>query len=88
MKDLFLLVGHLLITAARALRPGGVKAVIAENLMLKHQLQIVARSRRRAPNLTATDRFSLGFWSLFLRPGCIHKSAVILRPSTLLQFHQ
>jgi transposase InsO family protein len=62
--------------------------VIAENLLLKHQLQIVARSRRRAPNLVATDRFFLGFWSLFLRPGRMHKSAVILRPSTLLQFHQ
>lgn len=62
--------------------------MIAENLLLKQQLQIIARSRRRAPNLVAADRLFLGFWSLFLRPGRIRKSAVILRPSTLLRFHQ
>ena len=65
MKDLFRLLAHVLVSAARVLRPGGVRAVIAENVLLKHQLQIVARSRRRVPNLAAIDRFFLGFWSLF-----------------------
>lgn len=51
MKDVFLLIAHLLITAARVFRPGGVRAVIAENLLLKQQLQVVARARQRAPNL-------------------------------------
>ncbi len=88
MKDVFLLIAHLLITATRVLRPGGVRAVIAENLLLKQQLQIVARSRQRAPNLVTADRFFLGFWSLFLPPSRICKSAVILRPSTLFRFHQ
>ncbi len=84
MKDALLLIAHLLITATRVLRPGGVKAVIAENLLLKQQLQIIGRSRQRAPNLVAADRFFLGFWSLFLRPSRIRKSSVILRPSTVL----
>ncbi len=83
-----MLIVHLLITATRVLRSGGVKAVIAENLLLKHQLQIFARSRRRAPNLVAADQFFLGFWSLFLRPSRVHKSSVILRPSTVFRFHQ
>ncbi len=30
----------------------------------------------------------MGFWSLFLRPGRLAKTAVSIRPSTLLRFHQ
>ena len=88
MKELFLLSVHLCTLLANLIGPGGAKAVIAENLLLKHQLQIVARSRQRAPNLVAADRFCLGFWSLCLRPSRIRKSSVILRPSTLFRFHQ
>ncbi|MGB7933520.1 MAG: integrase core domain-containing protein [Gammaproteobacteria bacterium] len=54
---------------------------------MKQQLLIVNRSRRRAPNLTPIDRVLLGFWSLFLNPHHIQRAAVILRPSTLLKFH-
>jgi len=46
------------------------------------------RARRRAPNLTALDRFLLGFWSLLLSPRHIQRAAVIIRPSTLLKFHR
>ena len=55
---------------------------------MKQQLLIVNRSRQRAPNLTATDRMLLGFWSLFLSPHGIQRAAVILKPSTLLKFHE
>jgi hypothetical protein len=48
----------------------------------------VNRGRRRAPNLSALDRFLLGFWSLFLSPRHILRAAVIIRPSTLLKFHR
>ena len=49
----FPLLGHLLVTLARLVRPGGVRAVVAESLAVKHQLLIMKRSRRRAPNLTS-----------------------------------
>ena len=52
MRDLLLLAVHLLVTFAKLLRPGGVRAVAAESLLLKHQLLIRNRSRQRAPNLT------------------------------------
>jgi hypothetical protein len=61
--------------------------VVAENLLLKQQLIIHNRSRQRAPNLTAQDRALLGFWSLFLNPRRIARSAIIIKPSTLLRFH-
>ena len=51
MKDLLLPLLHLAVTAAKLCRPGGVRAVIAENLLLKQQLIVLRRSRQRAPNL-------------------------------------
>jgi hypothetical protein len=50
---------------------------------MKQQLLVINRSRRRAPNLSALDRFLFGFWSLFLNPHRMQRAAVIIRPSTL-----
>ncbi len=88
MKDIVILLVHLLTTVAKLLGPGGAKAIIAENLLLKQILLVVTRSRRRARNLSTADRFLIGFWSLFLRPARIAKTAFSIRPSTLLNFHQ
>jgi len=68
MKEVFYLLFHLLTTLAKLIRPGGNRAVIAENLLLKQQLIIHSRSRQRAPNLSVQDRALLGFWTLFLNP--------------------
>ena len=58
MRLLFPLLGHLLVTLARLARPGGVRSVVAESLAVKHQLLIMKRSQRRAPNLTSWDRLT------------------------------
>jgi hypothetical protein len=87
MKDLLLMLAHLLATLARLLGPGGAKAIVADSLLMKQQLLIINRSRRRAPNLTSIDRILLGFWSLFLSPHHIQRAAVILKPTTLFRFH-
>ena len=59
MRDVLILSVHLLVTVAKLLRPSGARAVAAESLLLKHQLLISNRSRKRAPNLTMLDRFAL-----------------------------
>jgi hypothetical protein len=87
MKILLLILAHLLTTLAKLLGPGGAKAIVADSLLMKQQLLIINRSRRRAPNLTVIDRLLLGFWSLFLNPQRIQRAAAILKPSTLLNFH-
>src|SRR5688572_10047317 len=51
MRDLVMLFVHLIATVVKLLRPGGARAVVAESLLLKHQLLILNRSRARAPNL-------------------------------------
>jgi len=84
MRDLFKLVTHLLATVARLMRPGGVRAVAAESLLLKHQLLILNRPRKRAPHLATWDRRLLGFGSLFVHPKRVQKHAVALKPSTFL----
>ena len=56
MKGLLAVLAHLLTTLASLLGPGGSRAIVADSLLLKQQLLIINRSRKRAPNLTATDR--------------------------------
>src|SRR5215470_3736922 len=88
MRNLLLTLLHLAIVAARLCGPGGVRAVIAENLLLKQQLIVLRRARRRAPNLTWSVRLLCGLESLFLNPARIRKLTIAFRPSTLLAFHQ
>lgn len=68
MRDLVLPGIDLLVRLTKFLGPGGVRAVAAESLALKHQLLICDRSRQRAPKLTTLDRLLLGLTTLFMRP--------------------
>src|SRR5262244_3433059 len=88
MRDLILLFVHILATCIRLGRPGGVRSVIAESVLLKHQLLILNRSRRRAPNLQVWDRLIAGFCSLFIKPARLVRTAITLKPSTLMNFHR
>jgi len=88
MRALFILIAHLLVILAKLARPGGLHAVAAESLAVRHQLLIMKRGQRRAPNLRAWDRLVLGFCTLFVSRKRLRKMGVILQPSTLLYFHQ
>jgi len=87
MRDFAILFIHLLTTVAKLMRPGGGRAVIAESLLLKHQLIVLNRGRERSPNLRPTDRILAGLCTFFVRPYRLLRVAVVLRPSTLLAFH-
>ncbi len=65
MKDIVLIVIDIAVTVAKLLGRGGVRAIVAENVLLKQQLTVLRRPRRRAPNLTVMDRFLFGFGALF-----------------------
>ena len=84
---MFILIAHLLVTLAKLVRPGGLGAVAAESLAVKHQLLIMKRAQRRAPKLTLWDRLALGVCALFVSPKRLSKLAVILKASMLLCFH-
>ena len=88
MKTLALLVIRVLTTLAKRAGPGGAKAIIAESVLLKHQQLIARRSAGKTPRLTTSDRFLCGFLTLFMRPGRIRKSAVVVKPATLTKFRR
>ncbi len=72
----------------KLLRPGGVRSVLAESLLLKHQLIVLRRSHKRAPNVSRWDRLLMGFTVGVIRPKRLAKTAVCPKPQTLLRFHK
>ena len=88
MRDFLVLLAHLMVTLVRLAKPGGLRAVVAESVLCRHQLLILNRGRERAPNFRPLDRFLAGLCTLFIRRARIFRSAIVLKPSTLLHFHQ
>ena len=88
MRDLAVLFVHLIATVARLLGRGGARSVVAESLLLKHQLLILNRSRTRAPNLRPIDRVIAGLCTGLMRPARLLRSAIVLKPATIMAFHR
>lgn len=88
MRDVITLLVHLIVTVIRLGRPGGARSVVAESLLLKHQLIVLNRPRLRAPMLQPRDRIISGLCAACIRPTRLLRSAIVLRPSTILSFHR
>jgi putative transposase len=88
MRDLVILFVHIIAALARLVRPGRIRSVIAESVLIKQQLLILNRSRQRSPNLRSSDRLVAGLCALLIRPALLIRSANVLKPSTLLSLHQ
>src|SRR5205809_7280140 len=87
MRELVILFVHALATLARLLGPGGIRSVVAESVLVKQQL-LINRSRQRSPNLRTSDRLVAGLCALLIRPARLIRSAIVLKPSTLLGLYQ
>jgi transposase InsO family protein len=88
VADLVVLFLHLLATVARLAGPGGARSVVAESLLVKHQLLILNRSRKRSPSLRLSDRVVAGLCALLMRPRRLIRCGIVLKPSTLLSLHR
>ena len=88
MRDVAVLLLHLVATVARLVGPGGVRSVVAESVLVKHPLLILNRTRKRAPNLRLADRVVAGVCALLMRPTRLVRSAIVLKPATLLRLHR
>ena len=88
MRGLVILFVHVIVTLSRLWGPGGIRSVIAESVLVKHQHLILNRPWQRAPNLRASDRFVAGLCALFMQPARLIRSAIVLKPSTLLNLHK
>src|SRR5215468_2742535 len=87
MRVIFTLFLHAIVIIIRLARPGGLRSVVAESVLMRHQLLILNRGRKRAPNLRSSDRIIAGLCTLLMRRARVLRSAVLLKISTLLHFH-
>src|SRR5215831_8630604 len=88
MRDIFTLFLHAVVILVRLAQPGGFRSVVAESVLMRHQVLILNRGRKRAPNLRASDRIIAGLCTLRMRPARLLRSAIVLKPSTLVHFHK
>ncbi len=87
MKHLFMVATALLFLTHKLLRPRSLKALVAENLLLKQQQFLFTRSGKHTPKLAPLDRGLLGLWTSFLDPRRLQRAALLVKPSTLLRYH-
>ena len=88
MSDLAVLLLHLITTCVRLVRPGGARTIVAESLLLKHQLLVLNRRRRRAPRLRPLDRVIAAMCTFLIRPARLLRCVIVLKPSTIMGFHR
>jgi len=66
MLEIIELLIHFVITFIKLLKPGGVKVVMTETIVMKQQLIVLNRHRKRAPPLATNDRFLFGLMAMFI----------------------
>ena len=88
MPEIIELFIHLIVTSIKLLKPGGVKVVMAETIVMKQQLIIMIRCRRRAPSLATIDRFLFCLLAMFIGERRLQKVTVIFKPATVLAFQK
>jgi Integrase core domain len=79
-------VAHLFVTVIKIATPSSARSVVAELLILKHQLLIPNRSRKRAPKLLRTSS-RVGSWDLVLS-GRIFDGVAVCRMFNHARFGQ
>jgi hypothetical protein len=72
MRDAVILFAHLIVTIVRLARPGSLRSVVAESVLVKHRPLILNRGRNRVPNLSAAGRIIAGLCVLFMNPTCFY----------------
>lgn len=88
MKSIVFLISHFLLALMKIVRPGGSKAMIAENIALRHQLMVLMRYRKRSSNLSTVDRVIFGLLGSFISHNRLKKLALAIKPITLLRLHK
>lgn len=88
MRDLAILLLHLVTICVRSMRPGGARSVVAESLLLKHPLLILNRPHQRAPRLRPIDRVVAALCAAWIHPTRLLRCAIVLKPSTIMRFHR
>src|SRR5215472_11538429 len=57
MREFIVLLVHSIATLVQLAKPGGLRSVVAESVLVRHQLLVLNRGRKRAPDLRLTFRY-------------------------------
>lgn len=79
---------HFLTALFKVMGPVGARSAAAEISLLKHQLIVLRRHQKKAPRLSAVDRFVMAFTSVLINTRRLARAAFIIKPATLLAFHR
>ncbi len=77
-----------IVLCLKLLSPGGVRAVVAENMVLRQQLITLSRNQKRSPRLTFFEKITFGLLSSMISAKRLTRIAITLKPATLLKFHK
>jgi len=88
MRYLLLFPYHLMACFIKLLKPGGIKSIAAENLILRQQIIVIKRTRQRSPRLTQADRTLFAILAQIIPQRRLQKLAIIVQPATILKFHR
>jgi transposase InsO family protein len=88
MPEVIELLIHFFVSTIKLLKPGGVKVVMAETMIMKQQLIVMNRGKKRSPKLATSDRFLFGILAVFINRRRLKKIAVVIKPTTFLAFHK
>jgi len=58
MREFITLLVHSIGTFVQLAKPGGVPSVVAESVLVRHQLLVLNRGRKRAPHVHGTKQES------------------------------
>lgn len=72
----------------KLLRKSGTREIIAENILLKQQLQVLTRNNSKRQKFTIFDRYVFGVFCSKIAKKKLHRLLLILKPLTILKFHR
>lgn len=67
---------------------GGIRKLASENILLRQQLIVLSRNKKRSPKPPLSDKILFGWLAIFITPNRLKKIAIILKPTTILKFHR
>jgi hypothetical protein len=86
MKLIAFIFGYIVL-CLRLLSPGGVRAIAAENMVLRQQLITLSRNQKRGSRLTVFEKITFGLFASMISARRLTRIVIILKPATLLKFH-
>lgn len=88
MRWLFHTLIFTLTLVLRRMRPCGSAALVAEVFLLRQQLLVLKRGKKKCPAMSLLDRVVMALCTLVMTPRRVKRAAIAVAESTLLDLHR